>query len=468
MGSQEQRGPETPFTIAIVGGGIGGVSLALSLAAQNVPFHIYESASSFGEIGAGVTFGPNVIRAIHGISPAMLRAYAKHVTTNEAPDLADAFLTYRKGYLSPSGPHRMHGEVVASDGEGEGEGEGDEEEYRRWVPEKLFNLIGRVQEIDGMKFPVRCSVHRAHLLDELVQLLPKETASFGKTLSGIQEESEDKGGEHVLLSFADGSTARASAVVGCDGIKSATRKYLHGPDATAEYSGFFGYRAMAPRAEYERVLGHELAATGNHFLCWNGYTIAYPVDHGSALNMFATCVRPGSTWKDKEWKVPSSSDELVRDLQGWHPGVRELLLKHGNGEKWAMFHSPHGKPYYRGRVCLLGDAAHATTPHMGAGAGMAIEDGLILGRLLGSIQNASDITRAFRAYDLARRQRTQDVIRESKDNVERYMAIACAEGNELERLKEESHAKFGQVFDFDLENSISKALSILKVDSGEG
>lgn len=441
MGSQQQP---KPFTVAIVGGGIGGVSLALSLAAQSVPFHIYESASSFGEIGAGVTFGPNVIRAIHGISPAMLRAYAKHVTTNEPPDLADTFLTYRKGYL-PNGVGR--------------------EEYRRWVPDKLFNLVGQTQEIDGMKFPVRCSVHRAHLLDELVQLLPQGTASFGKTLSRIHEKSEDEGGE-VLLSFADGSTATASAVVGCDGIKSVTRKYLHGPDATAEYSGFFGYRAMAPRAEYERIMGPELAATGNHFLCWNGYTIAYPVDHGSALNMFATCVQPGSTWKDDEWKVSSSRDELLRDLEGWHPGVLELLVKHGNGEKWAMFHCPHEKPYYRGTVCLLGDAAHATTPHMGAGAGMAIEDGLVLGRLLGSIQSASDITRAFRAYDVARRQRTQDVVRESKDNVARYMAIANAEGKELQELQEVSQAKFGQVFDFDMEKSVLEALGILQGDSG--
>ncbi|KAJ4394875.1 hypothetical protein N0V93_004095 [Gnomoniopsis smithogilvyi] len=441
------RGTTKPFTIAIIGGGIGGVSLALSLAAQNVPFHIYESAPSFGEIGAGVTFGPNVIRAIQGISPEMLRAYAKHVTTNEPPDMADAFLTYRCA-------HR--GADVT------------EEAYRAWTPEKLFNLVGQVQEIDGMTFPVRCSVHRAHLLDELVRLLPVDSASFGKALVKIEEITEEGGGGggsgggggQAKLYFADGSTDVASAVIGCDGIKSVTRKHVHGDGVTAEYSGFFGYRAMAPRKAYEQVLGEEIAATGNHFLCPNGYTISYPVDHGSALNMFATCVQPGSTWADNEWKVKSSEEELLSDLRGWHPGVLQLLVKHGNGEKWAMFHSPHNHPYYRGRICLLGDAAHATTPHMGAGAGMAIEDGFILGRLLGAAKSSVDLPYVFKAYDAVRRPRTQDVVRESKDNVARYQAISCAEGQELERLKEESHAEFGKIFNFDLDESLTAAISL--------
>lgn len=428
-----------PFNIAIVGGGIGGVSLALNLAAQNVPFRIYESAASFGEIGAGVTFGPNVIRAMHGISPAMLRAYAKHVTTNEPPELAGAFLTYRRGCP-----------VGGVEGE----------DYRDWVPEKLFNLTGQVQEVDGMNFPVRCSVHRAHLLDELVRLLPEATASFGKTLVDLHENPEAEGGD-VILSFAGGSTETASAVIGCDGIKSVVRKHLHGPQAQAEYSGFFGYRAMAPRAEFERVLGRELTETGNHFLYRNGYTIAYPVDHGSAVNMFATCVQPGSRWTDKAWKVPSSTDELLRDLDGWHPGLLELLVKHGNGEKWAMFHSPHDKFYFRGRIALLGDAAHATTPHMGAGAGMAIEDAFILGRLLGCAQDSVAIPRVLEIYDSVRRPRTQEVVRESKDNVARYIAISDAEGENLEWLKEESHSKFWTIFDFDLKQSLSDAMSVL-------
>lgn len=421
-----------PFTIAIVGGGIGGVSLAISLAAQNVPFHIYESAPSFGEIGAGVAFGPNVVRAIHGISPAMLRAYARHVTANEPPETAAAFLTYRKG-----------------DGPAAG-------------PAKLFDLVGPVQEVGGAgTFPARCSAHRAHLLDELVRLLPEGTASFGKALVSIDEESGRGRGE-VRLVFADGSSATASAVVGCDGIKSVTRQYLHGPEAKARYSGFYGYRAMAPRAQYERVLGPELASIGNAFTCWNGYAISYPVDHGSFVNMFATCAPPGSVWEDQEWKIPSSTDEMLRDLEGWHPGLLELLRKHGDGQKWAMFHYPHDQAYAQDRVCLLGDSAHATTPHLGAGAGMAVEDAFILGRLLGSIQDTACIPHVFKCYDAVRKPRTQEVVRNSKDQVATYIATSSAEEETLEHLKRESHLRFLKVWDFDLDGSLAEALSILE------
>lgn len=438
------------FTIAIIGGGIGGVSLAIGLAAQNVPFHIYEAAPSFGEIGAGVSFGPNVLRAIHGLSPAMLRAYARHVTANEDEALADVFATYRKG-------------------------DDDQEGTPQTAAKEIFSLQGKVQEIDGMRFPVRCCVHRAHLLGEWVRLLPPGSATFGKALVRIQQAGDEPGPVH--LTFADGSTAAAAAVVGCDGIKSVTRTLLPGgsPEETearrttaASYAGFFGYRAMAPRAAFARTLGPALAASGNLFLCPDGYTITYPVDHGVALNMFATCLQPpGTTWTDAEWKVPSSAQEMRRDLAGRHPGVVDLLVRHGNGEKWAMFHYPHDLPYFHGRICIAGDAAHATTPHLGAGAGMAIEDAFVLSRLLGSIQHAQDIAKAFEAYDAVRRRRSQKVVRESAQNVARYCAISCAEGEELARFKNEMHQVNGWLWDHDIANSLSEAIHLMEENKSE-
>lgn len=467
-GEPPRSPPSPPFTVAIVGGGIGGVALAIGLAAQNVPFHIYEAAPSFGEIGAGVSFGPNVIRAIHGLSPAMLRAYAKHVTANEPEDLADVFTTYRKGFLYDDDDD----DVVKNDY--------DDEEYRKWTPPVKFHLRSKVQEIDGTRFPVRCCVHRAHLLDEWVRLLPVGSATFGKTLVKIDDDDDSK---EVVLTFSDGSTATASAVVGCDGIKSVTRKYLHGPDATAVYSGFFGYRAMAPRAAFEQALGPALAASGNLFLYRNGYAIAYPVDHGVTLNMFATCLHPktkeeGSTtttttttttWEDAEWKVPSSEAELRRDLRGWHPAVVDLLARHGNGEKWAMFHAPHDERYYRGRVCIMGDAAHATTPHVGAGAGMAIEDAFVLSGLLGAVQGGGPEEipgLLFEAYDAVRRPRSQRVVRESSENVARYRAVSWAEGEELERLRGEAFRLGEFLWDNDLGEDLAEAISIMKEDAG--
>lgn len=440
--------PQKPFTIAIVGGGIGGVTLAIALAAQNIPFHIYESAPSFGEIGAGVTFGPNVIRAIHSISPAMLRAYAKHVTCNESPELADMLFMYRRGDLR---------EKSEDDADG-----GGTTTTPPLPPEAMFSLSFTTQEIEGLKFPVRCCVHRAHFLDEIVQLVPAGTTSFSKALVRLEEDDESLAGD-VRLHFADGSTATASAVIGCDGIRSVTRKHLHGPDAGPQYSGYFAYRAMVPRAEFESILGKEIAATGNLYVCANGYAISYPVDHGTSLNMFATRMRVGQTWDVREpWKVKASVRELAEDLEGWHPGLRALFARRGEAEKWAMFHSPHDQLYFRGRVCLLGDAAHATTPHLGAGAGMAIEDAVVLAKLLGAAESSGDLVRVFGAYDAVRRPRTQDVIRDSRQNLARNAALARAEGEEVERLREEQRRMFGYVINFDLQKSLDTAMGIFK------
>lgn len=436
------RPPSKPFTIAIVGGGIGGVTLAIGLAARGVPFHIYESAPSFGEIGAGVAFGPNVIRAMHGISPALLRAYAKHVTCNEAPELADVMFTYRRG--DRHGPENVAPENVPVDGE------------RVAPPQPLFQTRFMTQEVDDLLFPVRCCVHRAHFLKEIVELIPEQTTSFSKALVRLDEDDEDG---NVRLQFADGSVAMASAAIGCDGIKSATRKYLHGQHVGPEYTGYFTYRAMAPRAEFERVMGREIATTGNLFVCRNGYSIAYPVDHGAALNMAAIRMRPEQTWEHREWKVKANAGELANDLEGWHPGILELFSQHGDGDKWAMFHNPHDQPYFRGRVCLLGDAAHATTPHMGAGAGMAIEDSFILTQLLGAVESSADVEHAFRAYDAVRRSRSQEVIRNSSKNLFRLRDLATAEGEELGRLKKEQHRRFGQIVNFDLQQSLECAIA---------
>jgi salicylate hydroxylase len=442
--------PPKPFTIAIVGGGIGGITLAIGLAAQGIPFHIYESAPSFGEIGAGVSFGPNVIRAMHSISPALLRAYAKHVTCNEDPELADQMFTFRRGDF---GPDMVH---VAVDLDG-----------KRCAspppppPEALFESSFTAQEIDGLRFPVRCCVHRAHFLDEIVQLLPAQTTTFSKALVRLEEDATGEHDGNVRLHFADGSVATASAVIGCDGIRSVTRKHLHGPDAGPEYSGDFAYRAMAPRAEFERVLGREIATTGNLFVSSNGYCIAYPVDHGAALNMVAIRMRPEhTTWGHREWKVKAKPGQVAGDLQGRHPGLLELFARHGDGDKWAMFHSPHRQAYFRDRICLLGDAAHASTPHLGAGAGMAIEDSAVLTQLLAAVASAPELMHAFSAYDAVRRSRSQGVIRSSSENLSRLRRIATAEGEELVRLQEETYRQFGQIGNFDLQESLDSAMSM--------
>ena len=211
------------FSLAIVGGGIGGLCLTDALVHYNVPIHVYEDAPSLGEIGAGVGLGPPALRAMELLDPAIYEGYLSCQTTNVSPAEQGRFFNFRYGMEKPS-----------SDGM------------------EAMQLI-----CDVRSGGVTSSVHRARFLNELVKLLPKEMASFGKRLVGIEEE-----GEGVVLKFADGTQARHDAIVGCDGIKSEVRKLLLGKDdkaSEAVFSGKFCYRGLAPAEKAIEMLGEELA-----------------------------------------------------------------------------------------------------------------------------------------------------------------------------------------------------------------
>lgn len=211
-----------PFSIAIAGGGIGGLCLAVALAHHNVPVHVYEAAPAFSEIGAGVGFGPNALRAMQMLNPAILEGYKRCETTSASPSEDQRFFNFRYGLEKPSADGTVAGQLIC--------------EVR-----------------SDMK---TSSVHRARFLEELVKLIPEGAASFRKRLVGIEEE-----GEGVLLKFLDGTEVRHDAVVGCDGVKSQVRKLLLGEgDETSEavFSGKCCYRGLVPAEKAIQILGENL------------------------------------------------------------------------------------------------------------------------------------------------------------------------------------------------------------------
>lgn len=224
---------KTPISLAIVGGGIGGLCLAVALARQqHIWVHVYEAAPAFSEIGAGVGLGPNALRAMALLDPAIRAGYERCQTTNFAsPEEQGRFFNFRYGMERPVG------KVVAG------------------------QLICEVRS-GG----VTSSVHRARFLNELVRLMPEGVASFDKRLVGIDEEE----GEGVLLRFADGTMARHDAVVGCDGVKSQVRKVLLGEgDKASEpvFSGHYCYRGLVPAEKAIEILGEDLATNSQMCKC---------------------------------------------------------------------------------------------------------------------------------------------------------------------------------------------------------
>ncbi|KAF4777158.1 mannitol 1-phosphate dehydrogenase [Colletotrichum scovillei] len=372
--------PNKPFNVAVVGGGIAGLTLTLQLLQNRIPTTLYEQAPKFGEIGAGVSFGPNALRAMSLISPHVRQAFENQATHNESEDHQDVWFDFRYGQ-------------TCNDKNKEGD------------------LIYRQKCETG-----QTGIHRAHFLDELVKLLPDGVAVFGKRAEKYEDD-----GKSVLLTFQDGTTARHDAVIACDGIKSRLRSLMLGEDhpaSKAVFSGKYAYRGLIPMEEAEKLLGEELAKNAQMYFGRNGHILTFSVAKGKIMNVVAFA--SAKEWKSDKWVVSVEKEDMIRDFEGWGEKSRQIIQLMQKPDVWALFEHPPSPTYFEGRLCLLGDAAHASTPHKGSGAGMAIEDAYILGNLLGSISDASQLEAAFSTYDKTRRERSQQLVVDSHETGQLY------------------------------------------------
>src|ERR1700712_1554082 len=175
-----------------------------------------------------------------------------------------------------------------------------------------------------------------------------------------------------------------AVVVGCDGIKSEIRKHILGhdnPAAYARYSGKFCWRGLVPMNEATALLGEELAQNQNMYLGHGAHFITFPVAKGEIMNVVP--YGPDSPWDAKEWVLPATQEQIAAAYAHWGGHVQRFISLLKQTDKWALYHHDiPAKTYRKGRICVMGDAAHASTPHQGAGGGMAVEDTLVLYELL--------------------------------------------------------------------------------------
>lgn len=265
-----------PFNIAIVGGGITGLTLAITLLQHNVPITVYESAAKFGEIGAGVGFGPNAVKAMGLVSAEMGDAY-RRCRTLQWDSKKTVWFTSRVGDRRKTG---------------------DDETFEYGgrpgfkVGDALFEVhYPNLEEMGGVG-----GVHRAHFLDQLVKLVPESVARFGKRLVNLTKAVDS---EDVVLHFADGTTAQHAAVLGCDGIKSQTRKLLLGSDKwNAVFSGKCAYRGLIPMTKAVELLGDETAMNSQIYFGYHGHILTFPIEKGKTMNgmVCLTHTNSGSLW----------------------------------------------------------------------------------------------------------------------------------------------------------------------------
>jgi salicylate hydroxylase len=416
-----------PFTVAIIGGGIAGLSLTVGLLHHNIPVTLYEAAPAFAEIGAGVSFGPNALRAMALIDPAIREGYDRLATSNAWESKRGVWFDFRWGV-----DERVKG------GNKGGKKAGDK------ISDVRADPTGQ------------SSVHRAHFLDALVSLVPEGVAQFGKRIETVEDTPSG-----VLLTFADGTTAEHTTVIGCDGVKSRMRPILLGKDAPAStptFTGKYAYRGLIPMDKAVELLGDELARNAQMYFGYDGHVLTFPIEKGATMNVVAFQTQHSGTWDSPEWVVPVKRAEMLQDFEGWGDSVRDIVSLMQKTDVWALFDHRPAETYYRGgKVCILGDAAHASTPHQGAGAGMALEDSFVLSGLLGSVKDAGEIESAFRAYDAVRRPRTQKLVTTSRAAAGVYEFQDGDIGDDEGKIGEHLKERYRWIWDEDLEQQLEIA-----------
>lgn len=407
--------------VAIVGGGLCGLALAIALKKRSIPFTIYEARSSFTELGAGINLGPNTLEAFRLIDPALSEEVLKLCTKNPPPK-EHLWMTVRLG-----------------------------------GPTNTFEDAKVVAELNAPPTG-NATVRRNDLLQLLADAAGLEHAQFNKKLVDLIETEGQ-----VNLTFSDNSTAAASIVVACDGIHSAVRRKLLGashPAANPEYSQVGAYRAVVSTSDLEAAIGSTIARSSTLFLgpARTGYIIMYPVELGDKVNIGLWVRKPG-TWDEREWVLPDQRREMEADFGAWGKTVHKIMDLVGDPPFWPTFcHLSQPDSLHSDGICLIGDSAHSMPPHQGAGAGQAMEDAFVLAEVLGA-SNGADVKAALKAYEAVRTPRSQKVLQTSVEAMGFWSDIHHAELSEedVRRFAQEAQERFRWIWQDDIAGQARRA-----------
>ena len=267
------------------------------------------------------------------------------------------------------------------------------------------------------------------------------------------------------LRFADGESVDADVVVGADGIKSKCRQLLLGEqssDANPKFAKEFAYRGMVPMERAVAVLGEEFARNSMVNIGPDSVTTTYPVEKGTLLNLVAC--RSLNKWEHDDWVIPSSQEAAKKDFVDCGPVMQKVVSMMDKPSKWALFDHPECQSFYKGNFALIGDAAHASTPHQGAGCGQAFEDALVMCTLLTdeAIKTREHVESAFGAYDAVRRPRTLEVVRTSRENGEICMMRGESTGKDFGKIKATLDTRFHWIWHEDLDEQVETARTKLR------
>ncbi|KAJ6779323.1 hypothetical protein PWT90_02506 [Aphanocladium album] len=295
-------------------------------------------------------------------------------------------------------------------------------------------------------------VHRAAFLSALMAPLPQEMLHVSKKLASI-----DTSGSKVNVAFGDGTTETFDALIGADGIWGTVRRHVL-QDAAAEHAatpaGYWDTRCLVPYEKAKEKLGAQyFTEYRQHGWCGDGGFILFdPLDNGETVQCIMSAVEKGHS---DERGQPLTREILETTFKEWLDGpiAKNMIDGHSQCEHKST------PTYANGNVCIMGDAAHATTPWQGSGAGMAIEDAATLGALLGDAKTPADVAIAFQAFDLVRRPRCQKIV-ESSNGTGRLMCLQDeADGVDPSNVLALLAPRWNFIRAYDVEEDMAKAVA---------
>ena len=328
----------------VAGGGIGGLGTALALARAGHRVRVFERATEFREIGAGIQLGPNVFAMFDrlGVTEAMTQEAA----FPKALIMRDAVGGHEVTRIPLEGMRDRYGQPYA--------------------------VIHRGDMLEVL--------HRACL--GMPDLITMET---GRTIAGFQQ---DEAGVEVQFEEAV-PAVRGAALIGCDGLWSKVRGQLLG-DGPPVVSGHIAYRAVLPMDQVPAGIPRDVVQL------WAGpklHLVHYPLRRGELMNLVAVF---HSDHYAEGWDQAGDTALLWSHFEGTRPEVRAMLEKIETWRFWVLCDRDPCRGWVRGRVALLGDAAHPMLQYLAQGANMALEDAVCLADQLGV---HGDIPAALRAYE---------------------------------------------------------------------
>ena len=329
-------------SIAIIGGGIGGLAAAAVLLRAGFEVQVYEQARALGEVGAGINIGPNASRILNrlGMAEDLAKAGVRPVTFDQ----------------------------------------------RRWDDGRMLLRAPLGDLVESTFGEPYYTLHRGDLHRVLAGAVPADRLHLGHRFTHLVDR-----GDKVEAHFDNGASVAVDAIVGADGIHSAVRYALFGPERP-RFTGCVAYRGLVPA---ERLAHLHLERTTQIWMGPGRHFVHYFVSAGRLVNFVA--VTEEDSWQKESWVDRGEVADAVAAFHGFHDQVRGIIGAADETYKWGLFDRSPLPRWSVGRVTLLGDSCHPMLPFMGQGAAQAIEDAATLKGCL--LKFPDDVAAALRRYE---------------------------------------------------------------------